>query len=127
MGKRESLEDDCYFKMDGQKVFRLIYGIMPGFVERFLAETKQSESDFDLIIPHQASGPALSIMMRRFERPGAERKVFVYLQDYGNLIAASIPMGIHFAIQQGKLNRGDRVLLIGTGAGLSLGAASFVY
>jgi len=54
-------------------------------------------------------------------------RVFVYLRDFGNTIAASIPLGIHFAIEEGRLRRGDKALLAGTGAGMSIGALSFVY
>lgn len=127
-GKRNVSEQDSYFRMHGQELFSLTYGLMPGFIERFLSETKQCPENFDLLIPHQASGPAVRIMLRRFVKPGThEDKIFVYLTDFGNVGAASIPLGIHFAVERGTLKRGDRVLLVGTGAGLSLGAASFVY
>ena len=126
-GKRKPTEKDYYFRMDGPAVFRLTYALMPPFLDRFLGATGQSISDFDLIVPHQASGPALRVMIRRFDSLSSEDKVFVYLREYGNLVAASIPLGIHLAIEQGRLERGAKVLLVGTGAGLSLGALSFVY
>jgi 3-oxoacyl-[acyl-carrier-protein] synthase-3 len=44
------------------------------------------------------------------------------IADYGNCIAASTPMALHEAMSTGRLHRGDRVLLLGTGAGLSVGA-----
>ena len=44
------------------------------------------------------------------------------IADYGNCIAASTPMALHAAAAAGRLNRGDRILLLGTGAGLSVGA-----
>jgi 3-oxoacyl-[acyl-carrier-protein] synthase-3 len=127
-GTRESSDEDSYFRMDGQNLFRMTYALMPPFMERFLSETKQSTENFNFLIPHQASGPAVRIMLRRFVSPGAhDEKIFLYLGDFGNVGAASIPLGIHLAAEWGKIRRGDRVLLVGTGAGLSLGAASFVY
>lgn len=127
-GSRPTSEADAYFHMDGQGIFRLTYGLMPRFMERFSAQAGVAMDDVDLLIPHQASGPAVRIMIRRFVTPAEERgRVFLYLGDYGNVGAASIPLGIHLAIEQGRMKRGDRVLLVGTGAGLQLGASLLVY
>jgi 3-oxoacyl-[acyl-carrier-protein] synthase-3 len=127
-GRRRTSDEDSYFRMDGQAIFRLTYAVMPRFMEQFLSEIGHSTDDIALLIPHQASGPAVRVMLRRFVPPEvAEGRVFIYLEDYGNVGSASIPLGIHFAVEQGKLKRGDRALLVGTGAGLTLGAATFVY
>jgi 3-oxoacyl-[acyl-carrier-protein] synthase-3 len=64
-------------------------------------------------------------MVRKLEVP--RDRVFVYLRDYGNTIAASIPLGLHFAIESGRLRRGHKVFCLGTAAGLSLGALAFQY
>jgi 3-oxoacyl-[acyl-carrier-protein] synthase-3 len=124
-GSRKPTEEDYYFHMEGMSLLTLTYDLAPGFRDRFMSEAAQSLSDFDLIVPHQASGPAVRLMSRRFEC--ADEKVFVYLKDFGNVASASIPLGIHLALERGRLHRGDRVLLVGTGAGLSLGALSLVY
>jgi 3-oxoacyl-[acyl-carrier-protein] synthase III len=127
-GRRKTSDDDSYFRMDGQGIFRLTYGLMPAFMEKFMRETGLTHDNIDLLIPHQASGPAVRIMLRRFVPPGTEGgRVFIYLEDYGNVGAASIPLGIHLALERGTLKRGQRVLLVGTGAGLQIGAASFIY
>lgn len=127
-GRRRTSDEDGYLKMDGQGIFRLTYSLMPRFMEQYLRDTGQAPDDIDLLIPHQASGPGVRVMLRRFVTPGAEGgRVFIYLEDYGNVGSASIPLGIHLAIEQGRMKRGTRVLLVGTGAGLSIGAASFVY
>ena len=124
-GKRRPAGEDYSFRMNGFELAALAYTLAPGFHDEFLREARQCLSDFDLIVPHQASGPAVRLMMRRFRCP--DEKVFVYLKDFGNVASASIPLGIHFALEQGRLGRGDKVLLVGTGAGLSMGALSFVY
>lgn len=127
-GKRPTSETDSYFHMDGQGIFRLTYSLMPRFMERFAAQIGMTMDEVDLLIPHQASGPAVRIMIRRFVSQAEERgRVFLYLADYGNVGAASVPLGIHFAIEQGRMKRGDRILLVGTGAGLQLGASVFVF
>ncbi|MBI3898860.1 MAG: hypothetical protein HY308_11260 [Gammaproteobacteria bacterium] len=114
-----------FFTMEGPKLFHLAAQHMPGFYERFLTENEQRLSDIDLFMFHQASGPAVKLMSRRLGWP--KERHFVYLRDYGNTVAASIPLGLHFAIEQGRLTRGHKVLLYGQGAGLALGIVTFVY
>jgi 3-oxoacyl-[acyl-carrier-protein] synthase-3 len=124
-GPRPPTAADHHFHMDGISLVGLTYELAPAFRAGFPDGPNASLDDFDLIVPHQASGPAVRFMMRRFACDAA--KVFLYLRDYGNLVAASIPIGLQFAEEEGRLRRGDRVLLVGTGAGLALGAASLVY
>lgn len=49
------------------------------------------------------------------------------LAKHGNMIAASIPLALHYAIEQGRISRGDKVLLMGTSAGMSIGSVIFEY
>ena len=79
----------------------------------------------DVIVPHQASGPALEAL-RRFYGLRPDRVVDV-ISEYGNCIAASVPMALHVAAAEGRIRRGDRVLLIGTGAGLSVAGAVLIW
>jgi len=125
MGPRPASPEDIVFTMQGPKVFRLASEIMPRFMDRFLTENQCELSEIDLFVPHQASGFGVSLMCRRLGLP--EDRTYVYLRDYGNTIAASIPLGLHFAIEAGQLKRGHKVLMLGTGAGLALGVATFVY
>lgn len=124
-GIRGAEPADAYFTMQGPKVFRLASQVMPGFVDSFLMEHRLRLAEFGLVVPHQASGFGVALMSRRLGIP--DDKMFVYLKDYGNTIAASIPLGIHFAIDAGRLRRGDKVLCVGTGAGLSLGIVALTY
>jgi 3-oxoacyl-[acyl-carrier-protein] synthase-3 len=79
----------------------------------------------DLFVPHQASKFALQ---RGRELLGIdESKYMNILETHGNCIAASIPMALHDAIEQNKIQRGGKVALVGTAAGLSLGGIVFVY
>ncbi len=110
---------DYLFHMDGKGIFKIASEILPGFVERLLVEAKLKWSDFQIVIPHQASIIALRLTQRRLGIP--EEKFFLYAERVGNTIAASLPMGIHFALQEGRLKRGDKALLLGTSAGFSVG------
>ena len=77
-------------------------------------------ADIDLVVPHQPSRPGIESLARWGFPP--ERVVNI-VGEYGNCIAASMPMALASAHADGRLERGARVLLIGTGAGMSVGAA----
>ena len=77
------------------------------------------------MIPHQASPFALRLMEKKLEIHGD--KFVNIIEDYGNMIAASIPLSLHLAIKSKRLQRGERVLMMGTSAGLSIGGVLIEY
>jgi 3-oxoacyl-[acyl-carrier-protein] synthase-3 len=85
-----------------------------------LADCGLGVQDVDWLVPHQASGPGLAFFQRLGVSP--ERIVNI-VAEYGNCVAASIPMALAHLAANGRLRRGQRVLLLGTGAGFSVGAA----
>lgn len=107
---------DNYFSMNGPAVLRMAFQKAGLFLEELFEQAQMSYSDVDLVVPHQASRPALIALA---SLGFAEEKIVDILADYGNCVAASIPMALTVALEQGRLHRGDRVLLAGTGAGLS--------
>lgn len=117
--------NDFLFNMDGQALYRLSARYLPHFVKRLFQPTPLTLQDVDIVIPHQASPVAMRLIQKRLKI--TDQQMFVYAAQYGNMIAASIPLGLHLAIKQRKIKRGDRVLLLGTSAGLSLGGVLFVY
>ena len=79
--------------------------------------------DIDLIIPHQAN---IRIIDAAIEALGIDpEKVFVNVDRYGNTSAASIPIALHEAVEQGRIKRGSNVLMVGFGAGLNWGSCLF--
>ncbi len=118
-------EEYCLFEMDGKAVFKLSANVLPGFVQRLFDASGLTMADIDLVVPHQASPAALWLMQRRLEIPA--EKWMVIAHDHGNTVAASIPLALHEAIRQGRLKRGQRVLLLGTSAGFSMGALVLDY
>lgn len=113
------------FKMKGKKLLRLAKSKIPSFVNTFFNDLDYAIEDVDIIIPHQASRAGLEMFKRMHSK--SEVKVIDTLAKNGNCIAASIPISLHIAIQQEKLKRGQTCLLIGTGAGFSIGAILFKY
>lgn len=111
------------FDMDGKELFRVTSKHFVPFVDALLAEAGWERDEIDLIVPHQASPAALAHMIRQcgFETG----RVVDISRDVGNQIAASIPFALTHA--RDRLRRGDKVLLLGTSAGVSFGGAALVF
>lgn len=110
---------ECYFEMDGKKLYKLNMQVLPKFVHNQLAAVDLRLSDIDWIVPHQASRAALDHMVRLLEINPS--KLIDIFQSHGNQIASSIPSALYTLMRSGKLQTGHKVLLIGTSAGMSLG------
>lgn len=117
--------DRFLFKMQGRAIYRLASQILPGFLERLLQPAGLTLEEIDFVIPHQASLMAMGLIRKGLNIP--EEKWMVIAHNHGNTIAASIPMTLHEAIQQDKIHRGDRILLLGTSAGFSVGGMVLEY
>jgi 3-oxoacyl-[acyl-carrier-protein] synthase-3 len=113
------------FSMQGPSVFRAASRVLPKFVDDFFETVGWSSAMVDLVVPHQASGHAITHLASRLGF--SEAQVFVNLPRRGNCVAASLPLAMSEAAEEGKLRRGDHVLLLGTGAGLTLGAVAMTY
>lgn len=107
------------FHMEGKAVFKLAAEALPGFTEALLASAGVRMQDLAAVVPHQASQLALSHLSRRLGI-GAGQLVDIFA-DYGNQVGASLPTALHLALAQGRIRRGDTILLLGTGAGLTMG------
>ncbi len=118
-------ETDSFFNMHGRKIFKMAKKTVPLFFENLLLDSNLKIDEFDHIIPHQASPAALSLMQKQLGIDSS--KYYNVVSEYGNMIAVSIAMGLHCLISSGNIQKGDKVLLIGTSAGFSIGALGFVY
>ncbi|MBN1979022.1 MAG: ketoacyl-ACP synthase III [Anaerolineae bacterium] len=110
-----------YLRMDGKRIFKFATRKMTEAVTNVVRASGLSWDDIDLIIPHQANARITDLAMRRL---GVEpEKMMVNVERYGNTSAASIPLALCDALEEGRLQSGDHVVLIGFGAGLTWGAA----
>lgn len=112
------------FRMSGPAIYKRAVLTVARTIRQLLDEVGMRPDEVDWVVPHQASGPALQAVPR-FGFP-ADRVVDI-VEDYGNCIAASIPMALHTLVRSGRLERGQTVLFLGTGAGLSVAAAIVRY
>lgn len=121
----EDAAEHYLFDMRGDALFRMASQKLPSFLEKLLAGAGCGLDSIKLVIPHQGSAMAMRLLARKLGI--ADEKLVSITPAHGNTIAASIPMGLHEAIRGGLLERGDRVLLLGTSAGLSLGGVVLDY
>lgn len=113
-------EKDFTFNMDGRAVVRLSAKYSKGFMEKLLEEAGLQMEDIKYIIPHQASPTAIKIIGKKMSF--IEERVIKIIENTGNIISACIPMTWHYLRKNYTLNKGDKILLVGTSAGLSIGA-----
>lgn len=111
--------------MNGQAVMKFAVKAMADSSNRILEKAGLSYDDIKLIVPHQAN---YRIVDSAIKRMGVEReKVFLHLERHGNTSSSCIPVALTEASQQGLIERGDKVLIVGFGGGLTWGAAIFEY
>lgn len=113
------------FHMDGPGVFRMAIKQLGPFLDNFFEQIPWQRSEVDALVPHQASGFGLKQLYSRFGF--AKEQVIINIHERGNCIAASTPLALAEAIHHGRIKRNDRILLLGTGAGLSLSAIALIY
>ncbi len=108
-----------YVHQEGAQVFKYAVRRMAEVACHLLERNGFSSRDLALVVPHQAN---LRIIRAMQERLGVDdSKVLVNIDRYGNTTAATIPLGLRDAIEQGRVRKGDLVLLIAVGAGYTTG------
>ena len=107
--------------MNGHEVYKFAVRAMRQGMEAILNEAGISASDLAYMIPHQANIRIITSMVDKFGIP--MEKVYINLEQYGNMSSACIPVALDELNRAGKLNRGDKLALVGFGGGLTCGAA----
>lgn len=113
------------FHMQGLAVFKQAARLSSPFLDRFFAGLDWPRDACDAVVPHQASRHAVELLHLRLGFQPAQ--VYSNLALRGNCIAASLPLALSEAVAGGRIRRGDRVLMLGTGAGLTLGALALTF
>jgi 3-oxoacyl-[acyl-carrier-protein] synthase-3 len=109
-----------YVHQEGSQVFKYAVRRMSEMAARLLEKNGFTKDDLNLLVPHQAN---LRIIRATQERLGVDdSKVMVNIDRYGNTTAATIPLGLRDAVEQGRLHQGDLVLIVTVGAGYTTGA-----
>ncbi len=117
-----SLADRQHFlKMNGKEVFKIAVRVMEKAALEILAEHNLQPSDVALVIPHQANVRIIELLSSRLGMP--MEKFAVNIDRYGNTSAASIPLALDEAVRAGQVKKGDLILMVAFGAGLTWAAS----
>jgi len=117
--------ENVYLTMAGSEVFKVAVTKLGEILEKSLAHNNISSSALDWLIPHQANMRIISAMARKLNLP--IEKVVITLDKTGNTSAASVPIALDQAIRDGRIQRGQTILLESFGAGFTWGAAVIKY
>jgi len=109
-----------YVKQDGQTVFKFAVRKTEEISRRLLAKTRTDPKDIDLFVSHQANRRIIEAAASRLGFDSS--KVVINLEKYGNTTGGTIPLALADAMADGRLKKGDLVLLASVGAGFTVGA-----
>lgn len=113
-------EHNPYIQMQGRPVYSFAIKIVPVCIEKVLDGTQYSVSDVAWFVLHQANERIIDSVARKMKLP--KEKFYKNMESYGNTSAASIPIALSELDQSGKLSKGDLIVLVGFGGGLTWGS-----
>ena len=113
-------EDDYTLKMSGNEVFKVAVKTLEEIAIDALKKSNLESKDIDWFIPHQANMRIIQAVAKRLELP--EEKVILSMDIHGNTSAASIPLAFDRAVQDGRIKKGDTILMQSFGAGFTWGS-----
>lgn len=114
-----------FIQMCGQEVYKFAVRVMVESIQRLLDRNGLTMDEIAWIIPHQANDRILDASAKRLGMDPS--RMVSYIADLGNTSSSSIPISLDRMVTEGKLHRGNRVILCGFGGGLTYGAALMVY
>lgn len=113
--------EDLKISMVGSEVFKFASSIILEAIDKVLKDTGYSLDDIKYIIPHQANSRIIDYAAKKLGN--AQEKFYVNLQRYGNTSAASIPIALDEMVENGMLNKGDKIIMVAFGAGFTWSVA----
>jgi 3-oxoacyl-[acyl-carrier-protein] synthase-3 len=117
----DALRDGFNVRMSGNEIFKVAVKSLESIVEETLAANKIDRSELDWLIPHQANLRIIQATAKRLKMP--MEKVILTVQRFGNTSAASVPMALDIAVRDGRVQKGQLLLLEAFGGGLTWGSA----
>ena len=122
---RGGILGDPVLKMDGQAVFKLAVGVLEDTARASLAKANMTDADIDWLIPHQANIRIMQSTAKKLKL--SPDKVVVTVDQHGNTSAASIPLALDTAVRDGRIQRGQTLMLEGVGGGFTWGSVLLRY
>lgn len=118
-------EDNGFLYQDGKEVYKFAVDALPRAVKKVLEKAEISVESVDWIIPHQANIRIIQTAASKLDI--SIDKFCLNISEYGNTSSASIPIALCESIENGKIKKGDTIVLVGFGAGLTYGAICIEY
>ncbi|MEQ6341472.1 MAG: ketoacyl-ACP synthase III [Gammaproteobacteria bacterium] len=118
-------QGSTYVKMQGNEVFKVAVNTLGRIVDETLAANQLEKSDVDWLVPHQANIRIIEATAKKLKMP--MERVVVTVGEHGNTSAASVPLALDVAVRDGRIQRGDTLLLEAFGAGFTWGSALIKY
>jgi len=117
--------DSQYIQMQGNEVFKVAVNTLGRIVDETLEANHMQKDDIDWLVPHQANIRIIAATARKLKMP--MERVVVTVGEHGNTSAASIPLALDSAIRDGRIKRGETLLLEAFGGGFTWGSALLKY
>ncbi|MEF2145796.1 MAG: beta-ketoacyl-ACP synthase III [Desulfovibrionaceae bacterium] len=121
----EAIREDFFVQMKGREVFRYAVRAMCDISKALLERHGLSTSEVDVLLPHQANLRIIEAVGKKLGIPG--ERVFINVEKYGNTSAASVPIALAEAAQQGFIQPGQRMLITSFGGGFTWGAGLLAF
>jgi len=121
----ELIEGSAFLEMQGNEVFKVAVNTLGRIVDETLAANNMEQSDIDWLVPHQANLRIIAATAKKLKLP--EDHVVVTVDEHGNTSAASVPLALDVAIRDGRIHRGETLLLEAFGGGFTWGSALLRY
>jgi 3-oxoacyl-[acyl-carrier-protein] synthase III len=123
--RRRPDEEGGVLRMKGNEVFKVAVKTLERMVDDVIEESGLERGAIDWLVPHQANTRIIQATAKRLQMP--MERVILTVQDHGNTSAASVPLALHTAIADGRIKRGDLLLLEAFGGGFTWGASLVRY
>ncbi len=112
---------DPFLRMDGQAVFKFAVRVLADVAKECCDAAKVAPTEIDWLIPHQANIRIIEATAKKMHLP--MERVVVTVDQHGNTSAASVPLALDAAVRDGRIQRGQKIMLEGVGGGFTWGAA----
>lgn len=109
-----------FLQMDGSAVFKFAVKVLADVAEEAMTAAHVKAEDIDWVIPHQANIRIMDATMKKLHLP--VERLIVTVGEHGNTSAASIPLALDIAVRDGRIRRGQHVMLLGVGGGFTWGS-----
>ncbi len=117
--------DPSVVYMQGNEVFKMAVNTLGRIVDETLEANSLEKEDIDWLVPHQANIRIITATAKKLSMP--MDRVVVTVADTGNTSAASVPIALDVAVKDGRITRGDKILLEAFGGGFTWGSALVIY